>query len=92
MSRKQSGLILALVVSVMAFWKTVLYMIQYTPYCKDSKTNLDHLKLSELLFFFIIPSGVWLVVPFFCILHFSKSLMNAIIIPRTEDQEKKKLH
>lgn len=76
--RKPSGLLLALVVNTMTFWKTVLYQLQYTPLCKSAHCNLDHTTWTDAVLLFIVPNGVWLVFPFLCMCHYFNVLWSLV--------------
>ncbi|XP_021348385.1 uncharacterized protein LOC110447184 [Mizuhopecten yessoensis] len=51
---------LAFTVTVMTFWKTVLYFLMYvvSDTYRQNNTTMEH------IFLFIIPNGFWIVVPF----------------------------
>ena len=45
-------------------------MIQYTPLCKSSSVNIDHVSWNEAILLFIIPNGMWILVPLLCAAHY----------------------
>ncbi|XP_060082922.1 uncharacterized protein LOC132562208 [Ylistrum balloti] len=51
---------LAFTVTVMTFWKTVLYFLMYVVSDTYRKNNT----MTEHIFLFLIPNGVWVVLPF----------------------------
>ena len=66
-------MLLELIVSVMTFWKTVLYMIQYSEtFCGE------HVGIQDIILLFIIPNGIWLVCPFMVIIYYSMKLSSLL--------------
>lgn len=66
--------ILAYGVTIMTFWKTVLY--QLTDVCggPNGFVYTGHNSYDRLIIYYIIPNGVWLVVPFIIIFKLTKQL------------------
>jgi len=62
-ARKHQGTALTtFTVTVMTWWKTVLYFLMLTDFCTRSKYRQGNSLLTEL-FLVVIPNGVWLAVP-----------------------------
>ncbi|XP_035681361.1 emopamil-binding protein-like [Branchiostoma floridae] len=62
-AKSSSRTVLAtLVVQTMTFWKTVLYLLMYVPPMSDV-AMLGTSNWLELLFLFIIPNGLWVLIP-----------------------------
>lgn len=53
---------LAFTVTVMTFWKTVLYFLMFAEPCGDTLYREGNSALAEF-FLVIIPNGVWIVLP-----------------------------
>ncbi|XP_014780534.1 uncharacterized protein LOC106876485 [Octopus bimaculoides] len=60
--RSRHTIPLAFTVTVMTFWKTVLYFLMFAEPCGDTSYRTGNSPLSEF-FLVIIPNGVWLVLP-----------------------------
>lgn len=60
--RSKHTIPLAFTVTVMTFWKTVLYFLMFAEPCGDTSYRAGNSPLSEF-FLVIIPNGVWLVLP-----------------------------
>ena len=71
--RSPHALLTGLIVSVMTFWKTMLYMIQYFDICAGGH-RMEHVDTQTMMMYFVLPSGTWLVFPFIMILYYSKKL------------------
>lgn len=65
-------------VSALTFWKTVLYMLQYTELCNGSQ-RVAHLNWNQFLFLFLLPNGIWIVFPFVFIVFFGTQLYSLIL-------------
>ncbi|XP_052078879.1 uncharacterized protein LOC127716669 [Mytilus californianus] len=55
--------LMAFTVSVMTFWKTVLYFVMFTEYCGAGPLRVQNTIMQEI-FIYVIPNGIWVVVPF----------------------------
>ncbi|KAL5467150.1 hypothetical protein EMCRGX_G031342 [Ephydatia muelleri] len=62
MRRKKTGLLLGFLVCAFTTWKTVTYMLQYTELCGGSQL-IAHTTWQDYVFLFVLPSGIWLVLP-----------------------------
>ncbi|XP_062513611.1 uncharacterized protein LOC134189387 [Corticium candelabrum] len=69
--------VVAFLVQAFTFWKTVLYMIQYTPLCNGSHLveHLDWLKYTAL---FLGTNGWWIVIPLLSLWTLWKTLLSAM--------------
>ncbi|KAH9523158.1 hypothetical protein Btru_065979 [Bulinus truncatus] len=56
--------ITAFTVTVMTFWKTVLYFLMFSEFCAGDTYRKGNTALQEF-FLVVIPNGVWIVVPLF---------------------------
>lgn len=74
----------------MTLWKTALYLLQYTPLCKSSSVNLDHLTWSDAIFWFIIPNAMWILMPLLCVAHYFLVLQNMLSRSGSTDDRKTK--
>ncbi|KAI8798654.1 hypothetical protein BgiMline_022881 [Biomphalaria glabrata] len=54
--------ITAFTVTVMTFWKTVLYFLMFSEFCAGDTYRKGNTALEELLLV-VIPNGIWIVVP-----------------------------
>lgn len=61
--RSKHTRIAAFTVSVMTFWKTVLYFVMFTEFCGAGPLRVQNTLLQEI-FVYVIPNGIWVVVPF----------------------------
>ncbi|XP_033742920.1 uncharacterized protein LOC117329212 [Pecten maximus] len=68
---------LAFTVTVMTFWKTVLYFLMYLVSDTYRKNNT----MVEHIFLFVIPNGFWIVVPFLVMIK-----LWGCLLPRGEDE------
>ncbi|XP_065835672.1 uncharacterized protein [Oscarella lobularis] len=75
--RSRLTVLLTFTVTCFTFWKTCVYMLQYTPLCNGASlvAHLDWLKWMGL---FIIPNGIWIIVPGFVMLHLWSKLSNVL--------------
>ncbi|EDV20563.1 uncharacterized protein TRIADDRAFT_60962 [Trichoplax adhaerens] len=60
-SSRGKGWIFSLVVSTMTFWKTVVFLIQYTDICNGAH-QLNAVDFETALKLFYIPNGIWIVM------------------------------
>ncbi|KAL3879195.1 hypothetical protein ACJMK2_031504 [Sinanodonta woodiana] len=67
--------ILAYTVSVMTFWKTVLYMLMYLELAGGKDYRKGNNPLQEFFVVFV-PNAIWLVVPALCIYYLWMELSN----------------
>ena len=70
------GLLLGFAVLLMTFWKTVIYWLLYAPLTTTSNP-FSHLSWLQLIFLFVIPNGMWLVVPFMATLYLGAALLKS---------------
>lgn len=59
------SVLFAFMVSTMTFSKTVMYFLVSTPLC-GGQHFVNHDDWRKTIFLYIIPNGIWIVVPFFC--------------------------
>lgn len=71
------ALLLAFLCLAFTFWKTTLYMIQYTPLCKGSKL-VNHLDWATYIFLFWGTNGWWIIVPFLSLISLWRILMSMV--------------
>ena len=76
-ARSSKAVLVGFLVSVLTFWKTVLYMIQYTEICNGGD-RLSHVDIGNAILFFVIPNGFWLVFPFILIIYYGRKLSTAL--------------
>lgn len=55
--------IAAFTVSVMTFWKTVLYFVMFTEFCGAGPLRVQN-TIAQEIFIYVIPNGIWIVCPF----------------------------
>lgn len=79
--KDRGGFLVAFFVSSLTFWKTFLYMLQYTSLCNGSH-RLAHTSWNESLFLFLLPNGIWLVFPLFFI-WFYGTLIKSLLDKKT---------
>ncbi|XP_069130303.1 uncharacterized protein [Argopecten irradians] len=65
---------LAFTVTVMTFWKTVLYFLMYVVSDTYRKNNT----VMEHIFLFVIPNGFWVAVPFFIMIKLWKFILPVV--------------
>lgn len=72
--RKATTRLLAFTVTVMTFWKTVLYILMFYELAggKDFRAGNS---LTEEIFIVLIPNGVWIVLPFICMVDLWKGFV-----------------
>ena len=64
-------------VSALTFWKTCAYTIQYTELCNGSHL-IAHLEWPHFVFLFLIPNGVWLVVPGLLLIVYGSKILHIL--------------
>ena len=62
----------------MTFWKTVIYLLQYSDLCNGGYM-VAHLTWSELLGLWLLPNSFWVVVPFYFVVSYGKVLRAGLI-------------
>ncbi|XP_064404300.1 uncharacterized protein LOC135349674 [Halichondria panicea] len=67
----------AFLVSSLTLWKTLIYMLQYTSLCNGSHL-VQHLDWSTFLCLFIVPNGVWIVVPSIFLFSYGAEILNIV--------------
>lgn len=85
----KSGLavLLAFMVATMTFAKTVLYFLISTPLC-GGQDFVNHSNLKKLIILYIIPNGIWIVVPFFCMIATGKIMLDCMEYGKTTTKRK----
>ena len=78
LSKHPLGCFVGFLVTTMTFWKTVLYMMQYTNLCNGSHL-IEHLDMATLMFGFLIPNLTWIVVPFLLMVYFGRRIVSALL-------------
>ena len=68
--------------SAMTFWKTVLYMLQYTDLCGGGEYNRQNDLFNTVLFLWI-PNGIWILVPFIVIVVLWNRIIKVLPDPIT---------
>ena len=81
-SKQILGTLLALIVNSFTFWKTVLYVV-------FGEHFADHSDQFGYVFLYLVPGGVWIVLPFICILQLTSFLKNKLVLAE-EKLEKNK--
>jgi len=78
-TRGKAGLavLLAFMVSTMTLAKTVLYFLICSPLC-GGPHFVNYIDLKKLIFAFIIPNGIWIVVPFLCVMATGKIILDCM--------------
>lgn len=78
-TRGRAGLavLLAFMVSTMTLAKTVLYFLICTPLCGGQHFT-HYIDLKKLIFAFIIPNSIWIVVPSLCVMATGNILLDYI--------------
>ena len=79
-------MIIGFLASVMTFWKTVIYLLQYTPLCTDVDL-FSHMTWSTMVWMFIVPNGIWILIPLLVLIYFGRR-MNSLL--SHQDNVKKK--
>ncbi|KAJ8298438.1 hypothetical protein KUTeg_024969 [Tegillarca granosa] len=69
---------LAFTVTVMTFWKTVLYFLMFTEFCGAGHYRVG-ITLMQEIFIFAIPNGVWILVPFLALIKLWSMLVNPTV-------------
>ena len=64
-------------VSTMTFWKTVIYMMQYFDFCAGGHL-VQHHTWQQYLGLFMIPNGIWVVLPFYFMLIYGRRLKSGL--------------
>jgi len=83
------AVLLAFMVATMTFAKTVLYFLISTPVC-GGQHFVNYSDLKKLVILYIIPNGIWIVVPFLCMIATGKIMLDCMGNGQTA--AKKKLH
>lgn len=71
------AVLLAFMVSTMTFAKTVLYFLLSTPVC-GGQDFVNYSDLKKLIILYIIPNGIWVVVPFLCMIATGEILLDCM--------------
>lgn len=79
-STQINGTFLALAVNCFTFWKTVLYSLY-------GAHHTTHNKWPEYILLYLIPNGLWLIIPLYSIIAISSKLK--IYLMSAENKEKK---
>ncbi|XP_065885867.1 uncharacterized protein [Dysidea avara] len=75
--RSSKAVLIGFLVSALTFWKTLLYVIQFTELCNGSH-RLRHVDTSTAITLFIIPNAIWLVFPSIMMIYFGSKLFTAL--------------
>lgn len=65
-------------VSSLTWWKTVIYMLQYTWLCNGAHL-VTHLDWTQLVFLFLIPNGIWILFPMWFMLSYGSQLCHSVM-------------
>lgn len=87
LQRSKGAVLCAFTVSTMTFWKTVIYMIQYFDFCAGGHL-VKHHTWSQYIGLFLIPNGIWIVVPFYLMVVYGKKILCALHSNNTEHKNK----
>ena len=79
---------LGFAVNLMTFWKTVIYALLYTPLTTTTNV-LSHVSWAQMMFVFVIPSGIWLVIPFMTILYLGWALLKPPFLKKTKGDKQR---
>lgn len=66
--------LLAFTVSVMTFWKTVLYILMFYELAGGKDYRVGNTLIEEI-FIVLIPNGIWIVLPFICMVDLWKTFL-----------------
>ena len=80
-------MLLAFVVATMTFAKTVLYFLMSTPVC-GGQDFVNYSDLKKLVILYIIPNGIWIVVPFLCMIATGKIMLDCMGNDKTVPKKK----
>ncbi|HEY0117171.1 MAG TPA: hypothetical protein VGC04_00150 [Cellulomonas sp.] len=76
LSRRFSAVVLALVVSVATFWKTVIYfLVEISSGLAMTRQSLEQGDLGGFLLVAVLPNLVWIVVPLAVVITLSRQLL-----------------
>ena len=64
-------------VATMTFSKTVLYFLISTPVC-GGQDFVNASDLKKLIILYIIPNGIWIAVPFLCMIATGKRMLDCM--------------
>ena len=81
------GVLLAFMVATMTFAKTVLYFLISTPVC-GSQDFVNYSDLKKLVIVYIIPNGIWIVVPFLCMIATGRIMLDCMGNGKTTAKKK----
>ncbi|CAF2489675.1 unnamed protein product [Rotaria sp. Silwood2] len=77
--RRNLGCLILLIASVMTWSKTVLYFIHdYFEHSLHPQKLPIEIETWEYLFLFIIPSLIWIVLPFSCMWNIGRQILNSL--------------
>ncbi|KAJ7370260.1 hypothetical protein OS493_033606 [Desmophyllum pertusum] len=86
--KNKAGLavLLAFMVSAMTLAKTVLYFLVSTPLC-SLQHFVNYSDLTRLIFLYIIPNGIWIVVPLLCMVATGRMMVDCMESDETNSKE-----
>ena len=64
-------------VAVMTWWKTVLYMMQYLPFCGGGEYSSQN-TLFQTIFVLWLPNSFWILVPFMVMRSMWGKILNQV--------------
>ncbi|XP_071494977.1 uncharacterized protein [Diadema antillarum] len=89
-SRHAKTDLVALIANIMTMWKTVLYLLMYTPLARGTHL-LGTDDPVKLVFLFAIPNGIWILLPALGALQlFNRILERLTATPVVVKQTKRK--
>jgi len=88
-SRRNLGCLLLLIASVMTWSKTVLYFV-HDPFERSLHPQKLPIKIErwEYIFLFIIPSSIWIILPFACMWNIGGQIIR--LLDSTNEKTKSK--
>jgi len=82
------SVLIAFMVSTMTFSKTVLFILISSGLCGGhTHVNLDDWK--RTVYFYIVPNGIWIVVPVLCMVATGKILLDCMKNYEVHEETKK---
>ncbi|XP_001633783.2 uncharacterized protein LOC5513583 [Nematostella vectensis] len=81
--------IMALIVCTMTWAKTILYFLVSTELCGGAH-YIAHNPWKDLILFYYLPNGIWIVVPLICMLILAQEI-NAVMCVYYQANGKKKI-
>lgn len=78
LTRNKGAVLTGFFVSALTWWKTVIYMLQYT-WLSNGAHLVSHLNWMQFSFLFLIPNGIWIVVPAWFMLSYGSQLYHIVM-------------